>query len=132
MPQCANALSLKPRLLGSRPPLPRPRGWIEHPIRCCRSLFPTNGKAVANVPVIFLALQYSGTLSRPGLAAPLELPTRREGRGGEGRRREGEGNEVKEEKEGEGRSGARGRGRVCDALALADAQASSPLRCPRG
>lgn len=53
--------------MAPRPRLPVLKGWIEHPIRCRRSLFPTNGKAVANILVIFLALQHQGAASQISL-----------------------------------------------------------------
>lgn len=113
-PHCANAHSpLEPRLLGSWPPSSVLAVRSKSQSHAASPCSPTNGKAVANMPVIFLARQASGT--QP--VGPGSVPRRNR------RREERERSEVgREGKEGEVWSGARRRGRVCDALPLADAQ----------
>lgn len=102
MAHCANAHSSPkaPRLRFWPPFLILAVGW-EAQSEAASPCFSTNGKAVANTPVIFLALQLSGTLW-VGRVSLLAWNALGECKGGVGR--DGEGRKVEREEK-KGRSG---------------------------
>lgn len=117
---------------GSFAPLPRPRGCLKHSIRAAAPCSPPMERLLLRIGYIF---------SSPGLRNPESANShcpvehgggeRREaGRGRGCRGEEGWGRRWRRNKKGGWSRLGGGACEICDVLALADAQASSPWRSP--